>query len=99
MTTLAVRHRVRDYDSWKPIFDEHEAVRRQHGSAGHRLYRMADNPNDLAISIEFPSADAAQAFLEDPSLRETMERAGVEGEPQLAILEQVETRSYEPAVA
>ena len=26
--TLVVHHFVEDFDSWKPVFDEHEAVRR-----------------------------------------------------------------------
>jgi hypothetical protein len=97
MTTLVVRHHVRDYDAWKPVFDEHESARRQHGSTGHRLYTLGDDRNDVVIAIDFPSADAAQAFLADPGLREAMDRAGVEGEPQLMIGEQVEQRSYDSA--
>ena len=33
MITLVVHHRVRDYDVWKPVFDEHEGVRVSHGEA------------------------------------------------------------------
>jgi len=97
MTTLVVRHHVRDYDAWKPVFDEHESERRKHGATGHRVYTMAGDRNDVVIAMDFPSADAAQAFTADPSLRDAMERAGVEGEPQIMVGEQVEQRSYEPA--
>lgn len=27
MTVLVVQHRVRDFDAWKPVFDEHESAR------------------------------------------------------------------------
>ena len=37
--TLVVHHFVEDFDSWKPVFDEHEAVRRAHGEIEHRLYQ------------------------------------------------------------
>ena len=61
MTTVVVRHHVRDYDDWKPVFDEHESVRREHGSTGHRLYRLADDPNMVAEPIETMAYEAATA--------------------------------------
>ena len=29
MTILVVQHKVHDFDAWKPVFDEHESVRRE----------------------------------------------------------------------
>ena len=29
--------RYADYDTWKPVFDEHECLRRQHGAIEHRI--------------------------------------------------------------
>jgi len=94
MSVLVVHHRVRDYDAWKPVFDEHEASRREHGAARHWLYRTADDPNDVVIALEFRSEKDARGFLEDPSLREAMERGGVEGEPDIHFREQIETLEY-----
>jgi hypothetical protein len=36
---LIVEHRVRDFEAWKPLFDEHGAVRRKYGATGHVVYR------------------------------------------------------------
>ena len=37
---IIVQHKVRDYDSWKPAFDDHESVRAKYGLQGpHRLPR------------------------------------------------------------
>jgi quinol monooxygenase YgiN len=94
MTVLVVQHRVRDFDAWKPVFDEHESVRREHGAQRHWLYRTADDPNDVVVAVEFPSQADGRAFLEDPSLREAMERAGVVGEPHIHFREPVETVEY-----
>ena len=86
-TVLVVHHRVRDYDAWKPVFDEHADVRKQHGAVRHWLYRTAGDPNDVVVAMEFGSQ-------EHPSLREAMERAGVEGEPDIHVREEIEEVRY-----
>lgn len=94
MTVLVVQHRVRDFDAWKPVFDEHESARRQHGARRHWVYRTSEDPNEVVVAIEFSSQDQGRAFLEDPSLREAMRRAGVEGEPHIHFREPVEAVEY-----
>jgi hypothetical protein len=89
--TLHVRHTVEDYDNWKIGFDEHEANRRSHGATGHRLMR---DGNDLTILLAFPDVESAKAFTADPSLRETMTKAGVIGAPELNFVTDVEEVSY-----
>lgn len=96
----AVHHRVRDYDAWKPVFDEHEAVRRSHGALGHRIFRSVADPNVLAIHNDFPDHAAGLAFTADPSLPEAMARGGVEGEPGIGWVVAAERKVYvEAAVA
>ena len=94
MVTLVVFHHVRDYDAWKPVFDEHEGVRRSHGELEHRVYRGVDNLNRVIVHNDFPSEDAARAFMADPSLLGAMERAGVTDEPWLGLIEQLEQKRY-----
>jgi hypothetical protein len=94
MTILVVHHRVRDFDAWKPIFDEHESARRMHGASRHWVYQTADDPNDVVVAVEFPSPDRAQEFLDDPSLQEAMNRAGVEGTPHVHLRNEVEALTY-----
>jgi quinol monooxygenase YgiN len=98
MVAVIVRHRVRDFDAWKAVFDEHGAVRRSHGALGHRLYRVAGDPQDVVIVNTFRDAAGAQAFMNDPSLPEAMQRAGVEGAPQITVAEQAEIVDYPVAV-
>lgn len=95
MSILVIHHKVRDFEAWKPVFDEHESSRREHGAVRHWVYRTADDPNDVVVAMEFRSQKDARAFLEDPSLREAMERAGVEGEPDIHLREQVEALDYQ----
>jgi len=99
MVTLVVFHHVRDYDAWKPVFDEHEAVRRSHGALEHRVYRGVDDPNRVIVHNDFPSEDPARAFMADPSLPAVMERAGVTDEPWLGLVEQLEQKRYTDGTA
>jgi heme-degrading monooxygenase HmoA len=92
---ILVRHRVRDFASWKPVFDEQGGiVRTKHGATGHRLYRSLDDPNDVVVLVEFPSEERAGSFLADPALKEEMEQAGVQGEPTVILCEEVDVVSY-----
>jgi hypothetical protein len=99
MAILVVHHAVRDFDAWKAVFDEHEEVRRRHGARRHWLYRDPLDGNDLVVAVEFPDPGAARAFLDDPSLADAMARAGVVGEPQVHVREEVETVDYGAAGA
>jgi len=34
MPYMLVRHKVEDYENWKPVFEEHDDTRRESGSIG-----------------------------------------------------------------
>ena len=88
MTTLAVRHTVADFDAWRVVFEEHGANRKEHGLLTDTVLRAEDAPNDVLILMTWPSAADAQGFLDDPSLREVMARAGVVGAPRIELYEE-----------
>ena len=91
---LLLQHTVRDYDAWKPVFDEHEDVRAKYGATGHTIYRDADKPNDLTILMQFESRERAEGLMRDPSLKEAMEHGGVVSEPHATWLEDGFAASY-----
>jgi heme-degrading monooxygenase HmoA len=91
---IIVQHKVRDYETWKPVFDEHEATRRRHGATGHELYRSLEDPNETTVVTHFPSREQAEAFAADPSLKDAMERGGVVGEPRITWAAETETAEY-----
>ena len=97
MVTMVVHHPVRAYDAWKPVFDEHEPVRRAHGEVEHRIYRFPDAPDSVVIHNDFASLDAARRFMADPSLPEAMARAGVIGQPGMGFLELTDRTVYADA--
>jgi quinol monooxygenase YgiN len=92
--TAVVHHPVRDYAAWKLVFDEHESVRRAHGALAHRIYRYPGDEKSVVIHNDFPSEAAVDAFVADPSLKDAMERGGVEGEPGLGRILCTERKVY-----
>jgi hypothetical protein len=94
MAKVIVAHHVADYGRWLPVFNEHEAVRRQHGATGHSIGRDASDPNTIVIVNDFATLEGARAFSKDPSLPAAMARGGVEGPPQVWIVEEAEARKY-----
>lgn len=90
MATLLVRHRVRDYDRWKEIFDANANERAAAGSLGGRVFRDGDDPEDVVIVLEWADLDRARDFAEREDMQESMERAGVMGEPDFLFLAEVD---------
>jgi hypothetical protein len=86
---LIVTHKVRDYRTWKPVFDESEELRHQYGLLNGWIARNPENANLLTVILLCEDLDKARLFLNLPNLRDSMERGGVEGEPKVCLLEQV----------
>jgi hypothetical protein len=77
-----------------PLFTEHQAVRVSHGATGHSVNRAVADPNTLVIVNDFATLEGAMAFTKDPSLPAAMERGGVDGAPQVWIVEEADAASY-----
>jgi heme-degrading monooxygenase HmoA len=91
MPYLLVRHKVEDYERWKPVFDhDHGATRARRGSKGGRILRNADDPNELVILLEWDNLENAQRFANADDLKDAMQRAGVVDQPDVYFLEEVE---------
>ena len=94
MAKVIVQNHVEDPEKWKPVFDGNRHVRTGHGATGHTLYRSVEDPNTLVIVNDFATVEGANAFVADPALKEAMARAGVDGPPQIWVVDEVERISY-----
>lgn len=90
MPHILIRHKVKNYAKWKPVFDEHGAAREENGSWGGQLFRNADDPNELVIVLEWDSLEKARKFAQSDDLRKAMQRAGVIDKPDVYFLDEVE---------
>jgi hypothetical protein len=96
---LSMHETVHDYAAWKTVFDRGEELRVRYGCSGHVILRGDSDDNDLTIHLRFPSREAIDGFLADPQLMANMERAGVEGRPDVSLLHEEESQLYAVPVA
>ena len=86
MAILLIQHQVKDYASWKSVFDSVSDLRISNGELDHDIYRDSINPNKLTVVNTWDSLENAQTFAQSPELKAAMERAGVEGPPSISFL-------------
>ena len=83
MTTLFVRHQATDYAAWRQAYDAFQPKARALGVQTGTVYQAADNPNEITVTHDFATLEAAQAFAGSPELRSAMHDAGVVGVPTI----------------
>ena len=83
MATMFIRHTISDYKAWRKVYDDVGPVQKAAGVTAQAVYQAADNPNDITVTHEFGSVEAAQAFAESAELKSAMQGAGVVGAPTI----------------
>lgn len=83
MATLFVRHKVKDFESWKAFYDKFEGERQKMGVTDHGVYQAEGDPNDVTVYHHFDSMDKAKAFAQSDELKAGMQEAGVTGAPDM----------------
>jgi quinol monooxygenase YgiN len=86
MAKLLVHHKVQDYSAWRKVFDDGAKTRKEYGSTGFQVLKSTSDPNDLTVITDWPSVDAAKAFVTSDTLKEAMKNAGVTSQPEVMYL-------------
>jgi hypothetical protein len=87
MSYLLVRHKVRNVDQWKAVFDEQEDVRARAGIRTRFLFRNVDEPDEIVVVFEAGELATVRTFAASAELRALMQRGGVVDEPDVYFLE------------
>jgi hypothetical protein len=90
MTFLRIKHKVRDYDSWKTVFDDFRETRKKGGEKSYWICQADNDPNDLDVTFEWDNEENARTFFKSPELKSTMEKAGVTENPEISFLKEVD---------
>ena len=78
---LIVKHKVKDFDAWKKVFDDDKQARMDAGLTDRVLgYTVGDNHN-VAIVFAVSDEKKAKAFMNSKELKDKMQAGGVEGAP------------------
>ena len=85
MARLFIRHKVKDYATWRKGYDAFDATRKNMGTPVMASYRSVDEENDITVWHDFASVAEAKARLESDVLKTAMVNAGVVGAPTIWI--------------
>ena len=89
MGMLIIRHKVEDYDKWRPMFDAHSLMQKAAGLSNPRVFRSADDKSEIVVVFDTKDTERAKDFCASPGLKETMAKAGVMDHPTIYFLETV----------
>ena len=76
MGMMIVRHKVRDYGQWRPIFDGHVSA--------------DSNKSEIVVVFDTKDTRMAKAFAASADLKEAMIKAGVLDTPTIYFLELID---------
>jgi hypothetical protein len=91
MGMMIIRHRVRDYGQWRPIFDGHAEMQKAAGLTNPRIYHSADsNKSEIVVVFDTKDTKRAKEFAASADLKEAMTKAGVVDMPTIYFLESID---------
>ena len=80
---LTIHHKVTDYTTWRKGYDAHEQNRRSAGITNGRVFRSAEDPNDVVILQDVADKAKAQSWLSSDDMKAAMQKGGVIGTPSI----------------
>jgi quinol monooxygenase YgiN len=86
MATMLIQHKVKNFSDWKKVFDSAFEFRKSSGELTAQVYQDASDPNMVTTVNKWNSMANAQKFSQSPDLKAAMEKAGVEGHPNVYFL-------------
>ena len=78
---LTVHCKVKDYAAWRANYDAQQTHRASAGIANGRVYRRAEDTNDLVVLFDVTDPAKARTWSSSPDLKASMEKGGVIGSP------------------
>jgi quinol monooxygenase YgiN len=94
MASMFVKHKVADYGKWKRVYDEFDWARKQHGITATSVHRAPEDPNLIIVVHRFKDMDSARKLANSEALQSAMQKAGVQGRPEIWFGEDVEHVTY-----
>jgi hypothetical protein len=87
MGLLMVRHKVKDFATWKKAFDGHASAQKAAGLTNARVFRSSDDRNEVVSLFDMNDVATAKKFASSADLKTTMASAGVIDQPTILFLE------------
>ena len=80
---LTIHHKVKDYAAWRTGYDAHEKSRLSAGVTNGRVFRSAEDPNDVVVLQDVADVAKARTWIGSDDLKAAMQKDGVVGTPSI----------------
>jgi hypothetical protein len=80
---VTIHLKVKDYAAWRAGYDGHEKNRVSAGITNGRVFRRAEDPNDVVILQDVADVAKARTWLGSDDLKAEMQKSGVIGSPSI----------------
>jgi hypothetical protein len=91
MGMIIIRHKVRDYGEWRPIFDAHAEMQKAAGLSNPRVYHSANsNKSEIVVVFDTKETKMAKDFAASAELKQAMTKAGVVDAPTIYFRESID---------
>src|SRR5580704_18279890 len=80
---LTVHFKVKDFNAWRTSYNGRETNRVSAGITNGRVFRSADDPNDVVILQDVADLAKARTWYGSDEMKTAMEKSGVVGSPSV----------------
>jgi hypothetical protein len=80
---MTVHFKVKDFNAWRTSYNGHEKERTSAGITNGRVFRSADDPNDVLILQDVADVSKARTWLGSNEMKSVLEKSGVIGSPSI----------------
>jgi hypothetical protein len=81
-----IKHKIKDYASWKSVYDAHDSARLANGLHSYVIGRSMQDSMEIMVALKADNLDKAKAFTKDPTVKEQMKKAGVMSTPEISLI-------------
>jgi hypothetical protein len=89
MTSLHIQHRVNDLEPWLETFRSFDDFRAEGGVTAVQVRHGVDNPNYVAVDLDFDSVEQARTFLSQLQTKIWPNSTHFDGTPTSHLLETI----------
>jgi hypothetical protein len=80
---LTVHFKVKDFNAWRTGYNENENGRQSAGITNGKVFRSADDPNEVVVLQDVADVAKARTWLGSDEMKAGMQKRGVIGSPSV----------------
>ena len=80
---MTVNFKVKDFNAWRTSYSGHEKDRASAGITNGKVFRSADDPNDVLILQDVADVSKVRTWLGSSEMKTVLEKSGVIGSPTI----------------